>query len=271
MSEWRFLRGWSEEEMRDRLGAARALQPNFTGDESTMTAERGWSRHYSRATIARESAGPPLPDGPFARAWEHVGRYNFSDPRIVRAHFDPAAPLDGRVMLVEVLILGLRYLNPVRVSRVREFSDAGHSMRGFRYDTLEGHFERGLEWFMLTKDHQTGDVEFTVHAGWRGGQLPNWWSRLGFRLLARRYQRAWHRLAHTRLRGLVGSVGMARLPRGSRLVHSGPPLPVFTVQQAAAGAPPQPVTIEHEQTPAAPDEARVNDDQAAKAPAKELV
>ena len=173
-------------------------------------------------------------------------------------------------MLVEVLILGLRYLNPVLVSRVRSFSDEAHSMRGFRYDTLEGHFERGLEWFLLSKDHQTGDVEFTVHAGWRGGQLPNWWSRIGFHLLARRYQRAWHRLAHTRLRALVGSVGLPRLPRGSRLVHSGPPLPVFTVQQAATGEPPAPVTVEHEQTPASADEARRNDDHAAQAPAKEL-
>lgn len=269
MSEWRFLRGWSEDELRSRLAAARDLPPTFTDDESTMTPERGWSRHYSRATIAREPAGPPVADGPFARAWEQVGRYAFSDPRIVRAHFDPAVPLDGRVMLVEVLILGLRYLNPVRVSQVRNFSDESHSMRAFRYDTLEGHFERGLEWFMLTKNHQTGEIEFTVHAGWRGGELPNWWSRIGFHLLARRYQRAWHRLAHTRLRELVGSVGLAPLPRGSRLVHSGPPLPVFSVQQAASGAPPAPVNVEHEETPASPDSNI--DDHAVNTAAKELV
>lgn len=270
MAEWRFLRGWSEEELRGHLAAARKLPRNFSGDETSMTPDAGWSRHYSRATIAREPAGPPLPGGPFAQAWEYVGRYAFSDPRIVRAHFDPAAPLDGRVMLVEVLVLGLRYLNPVVVARVRNFSDETHSMRAFRYDTLEGHFERGLEWFMLTKDHQTGDVDFTVHAGWRGGELPNWWSRIGFRLLARRYQRAWHRLAHTRMRALIGSVGLARLPRGSRLVHSGPPLPVFTVQQAASGAPPAPVVVEHEQTPGDPVAQRNNGNQAAQTSAKEL-
>ena len=28
----------------------------------------------------------------------------------------------------------------------------------FRYDTLEGHIERGYEWFLLTKDHATGGI-----------------------------------------------------------------------------------------------------------------
>jgi uncharacterized protein (UPF0548 family) len=247
MAEWRFLRGWTEAELLERMAAAARLHRNFDATEATMTTERGWSRHYSTALIAREPAGPPEADGAFLRAWSHVAAYAFSDPRIVRAHFDPGAPLDGRVMLLEVLIWGLRYLNPVRVTAVRDFADEVHSVRGFRYETLEGHFERGLEWFLLTKEHGGGEVTFTIHAGWRGGQLPNWWSRVGFGLLALRYQRAWHRLAHTRLRALLGSDHLARLPRGRKLVHSGPPLPVFSVESAARGRPPAPVTIEREQ------------------------
>lgn len=269
MAEWRLLRGWSAPELSSRLAACRSLSRNFDDSEAGMTPERGWSRHYSTATIAREPAGPPVPGGAFATAWQLLGRYAFSDPRIVRAHFDAAAPLQGRVMLIEILIWGLHYLNPVVVSAIHEFVDQEKSVKGFRYETLDGHVERGLEWFLLTKQHASGEVSFTVHAGWRGGQLPNWWSRVGFRLLATRYQRAWHRLAHVRMRGLLGSKGLERVPRGRHLVHSGPPLPVFTVQEVASGAPPSPVQAEHERTPTNPAEAKRNDDAAAKEELKE--
>jgi uncharacterized protein (UPF0548 family) len=246
MAEWRFGRGWTDAELAERLAAARASRRNFDETEEGMTPERGWSRHYSCAVIGREGAGRPEPDGAFARAWPLVERYAFSDPRIAKGHFDAAAPLHGRVMLVEVRVLRLRYLGAVVVSAVRDESDDERSVRGFRYDTLEGHFERGLEWFLLTKDHRSGDVSFTVHAGWRRGELPNVWSRVGFRLLARRYQRAWHRLAHMRLRALLGSRDLAPLPRGSRLVHEGPPLPIAPVVEAAAGPPPAPITSERD-------------------------
>lgn len=249
MAEWRFARGWTEAELADRLAAARRSGRNFEETEAGMTPERGWSRHSSRAIVAREGPGPPGPDGPFVRAWALVARYAFSDPRIARSHFDAGTPLRDRVMLIEIRVLGLRYLGPVIVSMVRDERNAHQSVKGFRYDTLDGHFERGVEWFVVTKDHASGEVTFTVHAGWRRGDLPNLWSRIGFHLLARRYQRAWHRLAHMRLRTMLGSRGLAPLPRGSRLVHSGPALPAPAVQDVAAGPPPAPITSEHD-TPA---------------------
>ena len=252
MSEWRFLRGWNEGELTARLDLAKTLGRNFDDGEAGMTPERGWSRHHSSAIIAREAPGPAVDGGPFMRAWDLLARYAFSDPRIAHAHFNPSAPLEQRVMLIEVFIWGLRYLNPVIVSRVYESSDAAQSVKGFRYETLDGHFECGLEWFLLTKNHSTGEITFTVHAGWRDGDFPNWWSRLGFQLLALRYQRAWHRLAHLRLRQMLGSLDLAPLPRGRRLVTQGPPLPVFaTIQEVASGAPPSPIITEQEQTPAA--------------------
>ena len=67
-----------------------------------------------------------------------------------------------------------------------------------RYDTLVGHIERGIEWFTLTRSAD-GNLHFRIEAHWQRGELPNWWSRLGFALLARRYQRMWHRQAHRRL------------------------------------------------------------------------
>ena len=77
---------------------------------------------------------------------------------------------------------------------------------GFRYDTLHGHIEQGMEWFLLTRD-AAGDIRFRIEARWQEGDLPNWWSRIGFRLLAGRFQRRWHLEAHRRL---------ARLARGEQ-------------------------------------------------------
>ena len=251
MAEWRFGRGWTDAELAERLAAASQRRRNFTASEAEMTPEHGWSRHYSQAVVAREPPGPPLPGGSFVQGWDILQRYAFSDPRIVRGHFDANSPLRGRVMLIEARVLGLHYLGSVVVAATRNDSDDAETVRGFRYDTLEGHFERGLEWFTLTKRHATGEVLLTVHAGWQRGDLPNFWSRLGFRLLARRYQRAWHRLAHMRMRRLLKSEGLEPLPPAARLVHSGPPLPVPKVQDAASGFPPSPITTEHE-APARP-------------------
>ena len=247
MAEWRFGRGWSDAELTAVLADAGTRRRNFTATETDITPEQGWSRHYSKATIAREDVGPPQPGGPFERAWLLVERYAFSDPRIVRGYFDAAVPLLGRVMLVEIRVLGLRCLAGVVVSALRDDSDREQTIRGFRYDTLEGHVERGLEWFLLTKDHGTGAVTFTVHAGWRPGELPNFWSRVGFRLLVRPYQRAWHRMAHLRLRALLGVTDLEPLPRGA-LVHEGMPLSAAAIQQMAAR--PFPTITSEDEAPA---------------------
>jgi uncharacterized protein (UPF0548 family) len=249
MSEWRFGRGWSDAELASRLTAARRSHRNFPDSESEMTPERGWSRHYSRAAIAREPPGPPRPGGPFERAWPILEQYRYSDPRIVTGHFDPADPLLGRVLLIEARVWGLRYLGPVFIAAVRDHATDEETVRGFRYDTLDGHFEKGLEWFLLTKHHATGEVTLTVHAGWKEGDLPNAWSRWGFRLLARRYQRAWHRLAHLRMRALLDAHDLDPLPRGRELVHAGPPLPWWPAQAGAADAPPAPISEEDEPAP----------------------
>jgi uncharacterized protein (UPF0548 family) len=197
-SAWRFGRGWQEPELRRRLAALPGLP--VTADQSA-----GGARYGSQAVIAFEEPGPVAPAGPFARARELVHQYEFSDPRIVTAHFDAARPLAGRHMLLEIKVLGLRYLSPVVVGEVRDLAGPRHTSWGYRYDTLVGHLESGWEWFVLYKDHDSGEVSFRIQAVWRPGQFPNWWSRLGFRWLARRYQRAWHRRAYLRLRARLGS------------------------------------------------------------------
>lgn len=110
-------------------------------------------------------------------------------------------------MLLEIQVLGLHYLCPAVVNHVR----AEPNLFGFRYDTLEGHIERGVEWFPLTKNAR-GEIRFRVEARWQKGPFPNWWSRVGFIVLSGYYQRKWHRRAHHRL-SLLAHHGSTERPR----------------------------------------------------------
>ena len=213
MTEWRLWSSWPAASIRARLDQARTGRLNFDAIEEDMTGERGWHHSYSEAIIANEPEG----DDRFTRARVALANYQFSDPAIVRAHFDPTEPLLGRCMLLEIQVLGLHYLCPVVVNRVRE----APGVFGFRYDTLDGHIESGVEWFLLTKNDR-GNIRFRVEARWRKGQFPNWWSRTGFTSLSGYYQRKWHRRAQQRL-ALLAHDGSTRRPRRDRtgLTHQG--------------------------------------------------
>ena len=182
-ARWRFGRGWSEEELRGYLAELGQARPNFGERPERMTPEHGWTVDGDDRPIGYEPPGPPLPDGLFARAKQAIINYDFSDPRIAVGHFDPSASLDGREMLLEIKTFGLRFLGGVRVHTVRDESDEQRTSFGFRYDTLEGHFEQGFEWFLLSKSHASGEVRFRIQAHWRMGDFPTWWSRLGFLVL----------------------------------------------------------------------------------------
>lgn len=220
MAEWRFGRGWTEEELAMRLAALAPLNRNFDPSER-KTPETGWRRHSSETTVAREGGGMPEPAGPFQRAREAVSRYEFSDPGIVTAHFDPDESLEGRRMLLELKTLGLRFLAGTVVSEVRDESTDAETVFGFRYDTLAGHIESGWEWFLLTKAHATGDIRFRIAADWQPGDFPNRWSRVGFGLLGPYYQRRWTRRSHARLRHLLAAGRPVPEPEGE-LLHEGP-------------------------------------------------
>jgi uncharacterized protein (UPF0548 family) len=209
--EWRFGHGWTDEELSKRLAG---LADVTAGEHGTTTVDRatpGRPQHVghlrrvaSTGLLARERPGPPEPGGAFARACDLLVEYELSAPEIVTAHFDHAAPLAKRPMLLEIKVLGLRFLCAVVVTEVLSETDDRETRFGFRLDTRAPHLERGFEWFVLTKDHRDGTVRFSITALWEPGQFPNRWSRLGFRLLARRYQRAWHRRAYRRLRDRLG-------------------------------------------------------------------
>lgn len=229
MGEYRVGRGWSDAELVARLRALDGLERNFVEDDDMMSAEHGWHSYRSDALLATERPGPPVSDGAFQRGWLAMRSFQFSDPSIVTAHFDAEAPLLGRRMLLEVKVLGLHYLNGTIVTAVRTETADGVTEYAFRYDTLSGHIERGAEWFILTKEHQSGEIRFSIRARWRPGDFPNWWSHAGFKVLAPRYQRRWHIRAHTRLQAIMREPRALLEPRG-RIAHSGPDV-VFTFER----------------------------------------
>ncbi|ATB32279.1 DUF1990 family protein [Melittangium boletus] len=219
--EWRWKSGWSDPELLARLGKAATLPLNFEGQEKDMTPDNGWSLVESQAIIGCDRPGAPSGDDAFARLKHAVTELGFSDPRIVRGHFDSAMPLLGRPMLLELRPLRvLRYLCPVRIRAVRSEQDEHRTAYGFSIDTLVGHVESGREWFLLSKDHRTGELRFHIKAAWREGEFPNWWSAVGFELMGRRYQRAWHHLAHMRLRELLSQGHLVQHPGGEEMQHT---------------------------------------------------
>ncbi|HYO53236.1 DUF1990 family protein [Archangium sp.] len=218
--EWRWLRGWSEDEVSERLARAATLPLNFETAEEEMTPGNGWSQVESQAVIARDRPGTPSGDDAFDRLKHAITHYGFSDPRVVYGHFDASVPLKGRPVLLELKSMGLHYLCPVRIGAVRSEEEGEWTLFGFRIDTLWGHIEAGREWFLLSKDHRGGELRFHIKAAWREGHFPNWWSRLGFALVGRRYQRAWHHLAHARLRELLRTGHLERHPDAKELLHA---------------------------------------------------
>ncbi|HEU4578755.1 MAG TPA: DUF1990 family protein [Polyangiaceae bacterium] len=232
---WRWGRAFSPQEIERRLQLLDGLRSPV---DRAAGNEPGLEHYHSEAIIAREAPGVPRPGGAFERACELSARYEFSDPRIVIGHFDPLRPLLGRPLLLELQVLGLHILAGVRISEVSTRSDGdGVSSFVWRYDTLPGHVEFGSEWFRVLQRHASGEVLFQIEARWRPGEFPNAWMRIGFDCLARRYQRAWHRLAYARLRHLLGSGPLPPLPSRRSILHSGMPADVGRVSAASAAAP----------------------------------
>ena len=220
-SRWKLGRGWSEAELRSYLAELRDAPPNFDEAPERMTAANGWTVDGDDRVIGHEEPGPPTPDGLFARARLAVTNYDFSDPRIVVGHFDPGVPLRDRDMLLEMRVLGFRFLSGCRVSAVRDEASEQRTSFGYRYDTLQGHIEQGFEWFLLSKNHESGEIRFRIEAHWRMGDFPSWWSRIGFMVIGERYRSLWRRRAVRRLQQLARQPISGPVAEGGRLAHRG--------------------------------------------------
>lgn len=233
---WRFGRGFTNAELVSQLQALEGLHPKVP---KVTGPEQGFANYYSEAVVAQEAPGPPVPGGVYQQACRLVAGFEFSDPRIVVGHFDPARPLLGRPLLLELKALGLRYLAGVLVTGLHEGTKNGTTIYGYRYETLPGHIETGSEWFLVSKQHGDGSVRLRIQASWRAGEFPNWWSRVGFSMVGRRYQRAWHRLAYLRMRRLLSSGPLPELPPRHRILVEAAALQLAPVQ-SLAGAQPRP-------------------------------
>jgi uncharacterized protein (UPF0548 family) len=197
---WRFFRGWSEPELQRQLDAL-AERPVTVGNALVEPVPApGWTVEQLDTQIGQEAPGPPLTNGPFARARQALTEYRFADPRITHGHYDPQTPLLGRDILVDVHALFIRMLVGLRIGDVVDRADASETRFGIRLDTLSGHILDGLEWIQVAKDHRTGAITLRIAVQWRPGRLPTWWMGLGFRLLGRQVQQRWRRQATRRLR-----------------------------------------------------------------------
>jgi hypothetical protein len=131
--------------------------------------------------------------------------YEFADPSIVRAYYDPGVPLEHRDMLLKLRALRVLHLYVgVRVCGVYERRQRVHGrealMWGWSYRTLEGHVEAGQMDWQVWKWLETGEVEFRVHAVSRPARIRNPFVRLGFAALRRRERGAFLESTKRRMR-----------------------------------------------------------------------
>jgi uncharacterized protein (UPF0548 family) len=148
----------------------------------------GWTITDLCQALPSEPPGPPIQHGSWQIARRLMRGYEFADPSIVRAYYDPEAPLEGRNMLLKLQALGIaRLYVGVRVGdvyeEVRELEGARTCVWGWNYRTLEGHVEMGQMDWEVWKWLGDGRVEFRVHAVARVAHIRNQIVRLGFYLL----------------------------------------------------------------------------------------
>lgn len=137
------------------------------------------------AELPAEPPGPPLPDGPAARAAERILSYEVFPPAILSG-------LVARTPLVPGDTVAARYrlwpgMDVVFAARVTDvFDDELGELhrRGFTYRTLSGHPVQGEETFEVEKDYESGRVRVRIYAtSWQS----TWLSRR-LRPLIRRWQ-----------------------------------------------------------------------------------
>ncbi len=181
----------------------------------------GWNVDRRRQPLPSEPPGDPVPDGSWEIARRLIRGYEFADPSMVRAHYDPERPLQGREMLLELRALGLlRIYVGVRVvavyDEVRHRDGDRARVYGWAYRTLQGHVEQGQMDWQVWKWLGTGEVEFRVHAVSRPAPIPNPFVRIGFWVL-RRHERALFLDSTDRRMQTFTELALEREQRGERV------------------------------------------------------
>jgi uncharacterized protein (UPF0548 family) len=188
---------------------------NFdVADLPAVTTDPWHVDDYCRRLPA-EPPGDPVSGGTWEIAKRLMTDYEFADPSMVRAAYDPEAPLLGRDMLLEIRFFAIHVFVGVRVSEifdeVREVDGRPVKVWGWAYQTLDGHLERGQMDYQLWKWLDTGEIEYRIHAvSELLENVGNPFVRLGFRLVGRREQVLFARRCGDRMERLV----RAELERG---------------------------------------------------------
>ncbi len=193
------------------------------------TPERGWHVDTLSQRLPGESPGAPEPGGPWEVARRLTTDYRMADPAIVRASWDPASPLLGRDMLLQLRLYRVLSVRVgVRVTRVWDEDRlvGGRAARvfGYEYATLRGHVELGRMDYEVYKWRDDGAVEFRLHAHSRASGEGAPWIRLGFRLFGRREQVRFYLRCCER---------MARLTARELELPETPPPPAVRLEPAA--------------------------------------
>lgn len=209
-----------------RLDAVRAWKGlasapvNYSPDE---VRRPGWHIDTYRVPLPSEAAGAPEAAGPWAHARRLVRDYEFSPPEIVRALYDPAAPLLGRNMLLEARFHGMHFYCGVRVTEVVDLArDGAERSWGFAYETLEGHLERGKVTYEVVKHQDSGAVQFVISCHSQADPALDRVTLLGWRLFGRRTQLRFYRRCGKRLQRFVAAALRGEGPLPGRAARIGP-------------------------------------------------
>lgn len=181
--------------VRRKLSSLAGRSLNFDPEElKHPQPSRGWILTDLNQPLPPEQPGAPVRNGSWEIAQRLMRGYEFADPSIVRAYYDPGVPFEGRDMLLKLKALRILHLYVgVRVGEVYERhvrEQRGEALVwGWCYRTLEGHVEAGQMDWQVWKWLGTGEVEFRVHAVARPARVRDPLVRLGFAIL-RRHERS---------------------------------------------------------------------------------
>jgi uncharacterized protein (UPF0548 family) len=195
--------------VRRKVAELAAKSLNFNLDELTdATPATGWTVTDLCQPLPSEPPGMPVPRGSWDIARRLMRGYEFADPSIVRAYYDPRVPLKERNMLLRLQALGLaRLFVGVRVGDVyeqtRHISGRSAHVWGWSYRTLQGHPEMGQMDWEVWKWLDDGEVEFRVHAVSRTGPIRNPLVRVGFWALRDRERRTFLESTKRRMRAFT--------------------------------------------------------------------
>jgi uncharacterized protein (UPF0548 family) len=208
------------ERFKTQLEALEKLKLNLDLEQrEAFTAANGWNLDQYEADLPSEAAGEPVADGSFEAARTVLREYRFPPPDLITGIFVPDTPLERRVMLLRARFLGFTFYFGVKINgvtdEVRVTKSGKERIWGYRYATLEGHFERGQIEFLIAKNIQTGEVEFRIAAFSKTGVIRNPFYRIGFLLFGRRLQRRFARDSMKRMQQLVAAALTTQRPVGS--------------------------------------------------------